>query len=324
MKILVYNSGGGLGDSIQIFDLINSLITKFGSDNIYYLSAHKNHFNYALSDYNLRPKELKTNIIYFGFRWWHLLVSKKKILKENSLQKFDLIIDIQSKLRNTIILKQFPSNKFYSSTFNFKFCSEKKNYKSTKFENINILRNIELLISDEIPQTKFKLNSIDLKYFQEAKRLLPDNNYIGFSMTQGNVYRKKSWPIDKFLNIAEQVSKKNKKPVFFVEKSNKELINKIKSNINNALFPEMESTLSGPPLVTALSSRLEKAISIDNGVMHMMSLAEIPMIILFGPTNSKKFSPKLKNIEILDSKTLYQSDDITKITENDVMSVLNI
>ncbi len=324
MKILVYNSGGGLGDSIQIFDLINSLIAKFGSGNIYYLSAHKNHFNRALSDYNLKPKELKTNIIYFGFRWWHLLVSKKKILKDNSLQKFDLIIDIQSKLRNTIILKQFPSNKFYSSTFNFKFCSEKKDYKSTKFENINILRNIELLISDEIPQTKFKLNSIDLKYFQEAKRLLPDNNYIGFSMTQGNVYRKKSWPIDKFLNIAEQVSKKNKKPVFFVEKNNKELIHKIKSNINNALFPEMESTFSGPPLVTALSSRLEKAISIDNGVMHMMSLAEIPMIILFGPTNSKKFSPKLKNIEILDSKNLYQSDDITKITENDVMSVLNI
>ena len=86
----------------------------------------------------------------------------------------------------------------------------------------------------------------------------------------------------------------------------------------------MESTFSGPPLVTALSSRLEKAISIDNGVMHMMSLAEIPMIVLFGPTNSKKFSPKLKNIEILDSKNLYQSDDINKITEDDVMRVLNI
>ena len=137
MKILVYNSGGGLGDSIQIFNLINSLISKFGSNNIYYLSAHKNHFNHALSDYNLRPKELKTNIIYFGFRWWHLLVSKKKILKNNSLLKFDLIIDIQSKLRNTIILKQFPSNKFYSSTFNFKFCSEKK---------IINLRNLKTLI----------------------------------------------------------------------------------------------------------------------------------------------------------------------------------
>ena len=324
MKILVYNSGGGLGDSIQIFDLINSLISKFGSDNTYYLSAHKNHFNHALLDYNLRPTELKTNIIYFGFRWWHLLISKKKILKDNDLLKFDLIIDVQSKLRNTIILKQFPSNKFYSPTFNFKFCSEKKNYQSTKFDQINILRNIELLINNKIPEMKFNINLIDSKYFQEAKRLLPDNNYIGFSMTQGNVYRKKSWPIDKFINIAEQISKKNKKPVFFIEKSNQELIHKIKKKIHNALFPEMESSLSGPPLVTALSSRLEKAISIDNGIMHMMSLAEIPMIVLFGPTNSKKFAPKLKNIKILDSKNHYQSDDISKITEDDVMRVLNI
>ena len=324
MKILVYNSGGGLGDSIQIFDLIGSLTSKFGSDNIYYLSSHKNHFNHALLDYNLSPIELKTNIIYFGFRWWHLFVSKKKILKDNNLLKFDLIIDLQSKLRNTIILKQFPCNKFYSPTLNFKFCSEKKDYQPTKFDKINILRNIELLIKDKIPQLKFNLNSIDLKYFQEAKRLLPDNNYIGFSMTQGNVYRKKSWPIDKFLNLAEQISKKNKKPVFFIEKSNQELIHKIKKKIHNALFPEMESSLSGPPLVTALSSRLEKAISIDNGIMHMMSLAEIPMIVLFGPTNSKKFAPKLKNIKILDSKNHYQSDDISKITEDDVMRVLNI
>ena len=322
MKILVYNSGGGLGDSIQIFDLINSLITKFGSDNIYYLSAHKNHFNHALSDYNLKLKELKTNIIYFGFRWWHLLVSKKKILKNNSLLKFDLIIDIQSKLRNTVILKQFPSNKFYSSTFNFKFCSEKKDYQPTKFENINILKNIELLTKNKIPQIKFNLNLIDLKYFQEATRLLPDNNYIGFSMTQGNVYRKKSWPIDKFLNIASLVSKKNKKPVFFVEKSNQELIHKIKNNINNALFPEMESSLSGPPLVTALSSRLEKAISIDNGIMHMMSLANIPMIVLFGPTNSEKFAPKNKFTKILDSKEIYKTKDINSIEVDEVLSLI--
>ena len=30
MKILIYNSGGGLGDSIQLFDLITSLNEKYG------------------------------------------------------------------------------------------------------------------------------------------------------------------------------------------------------------------------------------------------------------------------------------------------------
>ena len=57
MKILVYNSGGGLGDSIQLFDLITSLKEKYGQKNIFYLSAHKNHFNNALVDYNLHIKD---------------------------------------------------------------------------------------------------------------------------------------------------------------------------------------------------------------------------------------------------------------------------
>ncbi len=68
--------------------------------------------------------------------------------------------------------------------------------------------------------------------------------------------------------------------------------------------------------------RLKKAITIDNGIMHMISLANIPMITLFGPTNSEKFSPNIENITILDSKIIYNSDDISKISVNEVLSKL--
>ena len=322
MKILIYNSGGGLGDSIQLFNLILSLNEKFGSKNLYYLSSHENHFNKALKDYNINLIDLKTDILFFGFRLWHLFTSKKKILKKNSIDKFDLIIDLQSKFRNTLILKGFPHKNFYSSTFNFRFCNLKKNYISTKYEIKNILSNIEKLLNIQIPYKKYNLSLIDKRFFDEAKKLLPDNNYIGFSITQGNVYRKKSWSLDKFINLAKIISQKNKKPVFFVEKKETEIILKIKKNINNAIFPESVSSLSGPPLVTALSTRLDRAISIDNGIMHMMSLANVPMIVLFGPTNSNKFAPKIDNINILDSKVLYSSDDIQKISEDDILNIL--
>ena len=322
MKILIYNSGGGLGDSIQLFDLIYSLSEKFGSNNIFYLSAHKNHFNNSLSGYNIQLNQLKTDIIYFGFRFWHLFKSKKNILKLNSIDQFDLILDLQSKLRNTLILKQFPSKNFYSSTLNFKFCTVSKNYISPKFDIKNVLTNVEKLLDIEINFKKYDVNLIDRKYVNEARRLLPDKNYIGFSITQGNVYRKKSWPIQKFINVAKKILLSNKKPVFFIEKNNFELIQRIKKEINNAIFPELESQLSGPPLVTALSSRLDKAISIDNGIMHMIGLADIPMLVLFGPTNSKKFAPKVKNIDILDSKIIYNSDDISSITEEDVLNLV--
>ncbi len=54
----------------------------------------------------------------------------------------------------------------------------------------------------------------------------------------------------------------------------------------------------------------------------MIGLADIPMIVLFGPTNSKKFAPKVKNIKILDSKIIYNSEDISKITEDDVLKLI--
>ena len=153
----------------------------------------------------------------------------------------------------------------------------------------------------------------------EAKKLLPQSNYIGFSITQGNAYRKKSWSIYKFISLANKITTKNKVPVFFIEKENFELIDKIKNQVPSALFPEVKSPLSCPALVTALSARLESAISIDNGIMHMIGLANIPMIVLFGPTNSEKFAPEYKNLIILDSKKIKKTSDINSISAEDVL-----
>jgi len=321
MNILIYNSGGGLGDCIQLMNLLTSLKSKFSNSTIWYLGAHENHFDGKLNDYNIKLNNLNLEIKYFGFRWKHLFSAKNKCKKLVNA-KFDIIIDLQSKIRNTLILKRIPTKIFYSSTLNFFFCSKKFNYLDTKHNSNNIIKNLEKILNTDIPSIKYDINNINKIYFNEALKLLPNNNYIGLSVTQGNEYRKKTWPIDKFINIAFQLSKQNKQPVFFIEKNNNELINIIKDKIGNALFPESNSTLSSPALVTALSTRLSKAISIDNGVMHMIGLANIPMIVLFGPTNSKKFAPKIDKIDILDSKLIYNSDDISKITEQDVLNLI--
>ena len=151
---------------------------------------------------------------------------------------------------------------------------------------------------------------------------MPKSNYIGFSITQGNEYRKKSWPNEKFISLANEISKKNKIPVFFIEKDKIETIEKIKSNVPSAIFPEVNSSLSCPALVTALANKLEMAVSIDNGIMHMIGLTKIPMIVLFGPTNASKFAPTHKKIKILDSKKIYKSENLDKITVEDVLELI--
>ena len=320
-KILIYNSGGGLGDAIQLFPLILSLKNHFKSGHFYYLGAHENHFLNKLKDFNVNIKTLDLGLKYFGFRWWHLFKAKSRFFELN-LEKFDLIIDLQSKLRNTLILKRIPSVNFYSSTFNYNFCSLKKDYLSNNNISQKTILNLEKLLDVNIKKVDFSLDNLNQIYINEAKKLLPGNNYIGFSITQGNEYRKKSWPLENFIILAKKIEEMKKIPVFFVEKENIEIINQIKSKVPNSLFPEHNSDLVCPALVTALSSRLEKGISIDNGVMHMMSLAKVPMIVLFGPTNSEKFAPSHENVVILDSNKLYKTSDITKIKVEDLLKYI--
>ena len=315
-KILIYNSGGGLGDSIQIIPLLLSLQNHYKKSDIFYLGAHPNHFEGQLKEYNIKIQTLELNLKYFGFRWKHWFLAKRNFNKNNKT-KFDLIIDLQSKFRNSLILKRIPHNHFYSTTFNNLFSTKK-----IKFKSKNHLENLSIFLNEKIKLIKFNHNNLPKNLLNEAKKLLPKSNYIGFSITQGNEYRKKSWSIYKFISLANKSLIKNKIPVFFIEKNQEHIIEKIKNQVPGSLFPETKSELSCPALVTALSSRLDQAVSIDNGVMHMMSLSNIPMIILFGPTNSEKFAPKNNFIKTLDSKKIYGTDDIESISVDEVYNLI--
>ena len=198
------------------------------------------------------------------------------------------------------------------------FFSSKKNKNYTK----NHLENLSNFLGEKIKPIYFDLKKLPKNLLKEAKNLLPKSNYIGFSITQGNEYRKKSWSIYKFITLANKCLIKNKIPVIFIEKNQEQIIEKIKNQVPSALFPEIKSEISCPALVTALASRLDQAVTIDNGVMHMMGLAEIPMIVLFGPTNSEKFAPKNNYVKILDSKKIHHTSNIDSITVDEVYNLI--
>ena len=318
-RVLLYNSGGGVGDALQILPLINTLKNEFKNANFFYLCAHENHFNSSLKDLNCRINTLNLDIKYFGFRWRHLLILRRRI-KERNIEKFDLIIDLQSKIRNSLILKMIPHKYFISSCLNFKFSKPNLNIKKINKINNNMLQAVNILLNTNCKLIDYDLNNIEDKYIAESKKLLPKNNYIGFSITQGNVYRKKEWPLNNIVNLCNILKQSNKTPVFFIEKKNRELKNKIQELIPYSLFPEHESNLASPALVTCLGKRLDFAITIDNGIMHMLSLSKVPMISLFGPTDAEKFAPEYEKSIVLDSKELHNTKDVSAITVEDVLT----
>ncbi len=88
------------------------------------------------------------------------------------------------------------------------------------------------------------------------------------------------------------------------------------------VFTTRRSAASIASSLTNRARSLDTAVSIDNGIMHMMALANIPMIVLFGPTNSYKFAPKNKFIKVLDSKIIHKTNDINSIEVDEVLSLI--
>ena len=320
-RVLFYNSGGGIGDAIQILPLISSLKLEFKNTKFFYLCSHNNHFNSTLRDLNCPIETLNLNISYFGFRWWHILVTKYKI-KKYKIEKFDLIIDLQSKIRNTFILKMIPHKFFISPCLNYGLSKPFLKIKKNRNFNFDIVLGINKILNTNCKLVDYDTKIINEKFEKEAQRLLPNKNYVGLSITQGNIYRKKEWPINNIINLCKKIKDKNKTIVFFIEKKNTILKDNISQFIPDAIFPEHESKIASPALVTCLGKRLDFAISIDNGIMHMLALSKIPMLVLFGPTKSEKFAPKYNDIIVLDSKKLKKTSNISAINVEDVLDAL--
>ena len=324
-KILIYNSGGGIGDTIQIINLLVSLHEHYTDHEIYLLQAHQNNlFENTLKELNLNfVKKTPIKLMYFGFRLKHYF-QLNSLIKENNIF-FDIIIDLQSKLRNTIILKKIPHNIFISSTFNNFFLQPKFKI-DNKEKNIiyRIANYIKVLNDNKFILKKYNINLIKKLYFDEANRLLPSNKYVGISITQGNLYREKKLPLSYIVDVAKYLLSINKKPVFLIEKKHFKLKEELESKLKDIIFPEFNSNLNDPCLLILLAKRMDYAISIDNGVMHLLSLANIPMITIFGPTSSDKFAPKVNNIKILSSQKLFNSKNVNLISPKIIIEQIDL
>ena len=324
-KILIYNTGGGIGDSVQIISLILSLKKKFKSYQLYLLTSNQEYFfENKLKELNLNfIKKPRIELLHFGFRLKHFF-DIKKIVRENFLF-FDIIIDLQSKLRNTLILKQIPHKFFFSSTYNFYFNKPKISVVQKNKSIIDrIIQSIKIYTHNNFKVVKYDTKLINPFYYAEAKKLLPRNNYVGLSITQGNPYRKKSLEMNTILEITRYLLSINKKPVFLITKDHIKLKKKIESYFTNVIFPEFKSKINNPCLAIMLGKRLDYAITIDNGLMHLLSLSNTPMIAIFGPTSSDKFAPKIDNIKILSSQKLFNSKDISLITPKIIIKQINL
>lgn len=302
-SILVYSGGEAIGDALYKLNFIKNLRYNFPDSKITWLAGQ------GKTEYSYNLKPLINNLIdevvdnlKIGVNPFIEFIKPSPIKKE-----YDVIIDTQTVVLPTLCLKKIKHKIFLSASAKWIFSDLKPNNFSIKNTSLNDRLNIfiKLINNNEVKYCKKDIK-IEDKYIKLSNTLLPKGKtYIGISPGAGD--KAKIWPLNKFVKLAQGQVNKNRIPVFFLGPDEKNLLEIIKKDVPQAIFPEwtdtaIKSGLKGPILVIALAKKVNVAIANDSGTGHMFAVAGTKLISLFSKHNPIKYAPNTKELIILDSK----------------------
>ena len=216
---------------------------------------------------------------------------KQNLFKFLSLEKYDLVIDLQNNLRSKEILRQLQCRALQFKKSNFK-----------KFLLVHFKIN-RLKDQPQIPLRYAEaagINELDddgLEFFTENSpdvRLNKNENYIG--LCPGAKHFTKRWPKDYFIELGKKLESANYKILLFGGPGEVQTCDEIMNALKSA------QNLCGTSLLQLVADmKMCKVIyTNDSGLMHIASAVKVPVVAFFGSTVKEfGFYPyKTKSIEL--------------------------
>jgi heptosyltransferase II len=104
----------------------------------------------------------------------------------------------------------------------------------------------------------------------------------------GSTYSSKSWPEDRFVELAGFLSREmGLRPIVIWGPGEEEIARRIAEAVPGAVMPEP----MGIARVGALIERLRLLVGVDSGPKHIAVLLGVPTVTLFGPTDPELWDP---------------------------------
>ena len=218
-------------------------------------------------------------------------------------------------------LKRIKHNKFISSAANGILSSRKIINKKKRDYYLNNLYELLNLIKYDDIDNDFKIK-IPLTLEKKLTDLFNEQyKYIGIAPGAGEV--NKIWPSHKFVEVAKYYEDKGYKIVLYLGPDEFDIKDKFKNLFPNALFPEEQiSGYSNIEIVMGSTKFLSCALSNDSGISHMLSTKYCPLIKLFGPKDSIKFTPKNSFLKTITSSE-FNSQNVSIIDVQRVLFEIN-
>ena len=307
-KILVFSNGEKIGDGIIKLKLLHEIKTRLPDYKFYWLT------NKGKTVYSSSLKFVSSNYIHEvldqadlnPFFW-------KKISKRYKLENefFDYILDTQKSVLRTVALKRIKHKNFISGSANGFFSTKKIKNKSKSKYYLNYILDLLDLIAIKNTTSDFKIPISENLEGLISRILSKDKSYVGIAPGAGEI--NKIWSLENYIELCNYLESKNKTIVFFIGPDELHLKEKLKNLYPASIFIEDQITgYHNVEIIMATTKYLQIAISNDSGVSHMLSTGYCPLIKLFGPKDSKKFTPEIPNLFSVSSSD-FNSKNINRI-----------
>lgn len=317
-SILVFSNGEKIGDGLIKLPLLYEIKKRLPDIKIYWMT------NKGKTVYSDRLKNIAFQYIDKIFEqvnlqsfFWKKISNKYEF--EN--MKFNYVLDTQKVVMRTIALKRIQSDIFISASAAGVFSNKKipKKDKKRKYYLENLLELLDLIVPGKI-ESDYKIKIPEKLIQLLSQQFNQKYNYIGYAPGAGE--KNKIWNINNFIEVAKYFNNQKYKSVFFLGPDEVELKVKIKSIFPNVLFPEENITdFSGPEIVMGCTNFLSCSLSNDSGISHMLSTNNSPLIKLFGPKDSKKFTLPSPIIHTINASN-FGSKDVNAIPINNVIDTI--
>lgn len=301
-KILVYVGLDLLGDGLMKLSFLRALRGTYPKAQIIWFAGKgKSVFSGVLSPTSKGLIDDVVDTISYGS-------SLKDLIKPLPFREsFDIIIDTQTRIKTTLLLKRIPHKIFISRAANFFFSNKKpdKTKQSSRHLQERLLDLVRVLNDTtriDLVKAPLYLSSEDEKIAQKLLPKLKEGNfYVGLVPGAGG--RQKCWPLGNYVKLAHWLREKGHVPVFILGPQERDWVSELQEKVPFARFPLQEKEVVGnnPSLFLsmALGKRLKGAVTNDCGTGHLLAAVDTPLVSLFGPTNAEKFSPYTPHLILL-------------------------
>jgi len=217
-------------------------------------------------------------------------------------RRFDLVIDTQSRVLTTLIVRRVRHRRFISPAAHFLLSDRRppRGYRKPPHLHYRLLDLIALAAGRWVePPAPAPLPAA---IAAQAARLLPDGpRYVGLAPGAGN--RFKCWPLERYIALAGRQVARGRVPVMILGPAEAAWGAELAAALPAARFPNQDAPAAGiatgPLLTLALAQRLAAAVANDGGGGHILAESGVPLVSLWGPTAVDKAYPMARRLKLV-------------------------